>query len=195
MLNFVILAIILRKMIIFAPQIYAFLCLKQNICSNYWGFYIYLTIKRSIYCIMLNQELIERLYQELPPKRQKELCVLLFKKSKQTMAYFQRNNITLEKLETLADFYGMPLDYFRLESKSKANNVVGNSNYVGNVSYGDSLIKENESLRKEIENLKAMIEAKNETIMAKNEVIETLKSKFAQDNKEAKQEAETVKES
>lgn len=143
---------------------------------------------------MLNQELIEKLYNELPPRRQKELCVLLFKKSKQTMAYFQRNNITLEKLETLADFYGMPLDYFRLESKSKANNVVGNSNYVGNVSFGDSLIKENEGLRKEIENLKAMIEAKNETIMAKNEVIDALKAKYAQDNKEAKRDSDEQQE-
>lgn len=63
---------------------------------------------------MLNLELIDDLYALLPKERQKELITKLFNKSKQSMGYFHRTkDITLSKLEVLADFFGMPLDYFR----------------------------------------------------------------------------------
>lgn len=128
---------------------------------------------------MLNIELINTLYDGLPKERQQELITLLFKKSKQTMAYFKRTkDISLSKLETLADFFGMPLDYFRANSTFKANNVAGNNNYVGNVSVNTNLMFENDSLRREVESLRATLKAKDETIQSKNEFIENLKAQI-----------------
>jgi len=104
---------------------------------------------------MLNLELIDNLYAGLPREKQQELIGLLFKRSKQTMAYFRRTkDISLSKLEILADFFHMPLDYFRANSSFKSNNVSGNNNYVGNVSMGTNLLIENDALRKEISLLK-----------------------------------------
>jgi flagellar basal body-associated protein FliL len=83
------------------------------------------------------------------------------------MNYFHRTkDISLSKLETLADFFGMPLDYFRKNSKFKTNNVAGNNNFVGNVSISTNLMLENQSLRKELESKDAIIRAKDETIEA-----------------------------
>ena len=128
---------------------------------------------------MLNIELINTLYNGLPKERQQELITLLFKKSKQTMAYFKRTkDISLSKLETLADFFGMPLDYFRTNSTFNANNVAGNNNYVGNVSVNTNLMFENDSLRREVESLRATLKAKDETIQSKNEFIENLKAQI-----------------
>ena len=116
---------------------------------------------------MLNLEMIDTLYASLSKEQQQSLISLLFKKSKQTMNYFHRTkDISLSKLETLADFFGMPLDYFRKNSKFKTNNVAGNNNFVGNVSISTNLMLENQSLRKELESKDAIIKAKDETIEA-----------------------------
>ena len=94
--------------------------------------------------------MIDTLYASLSKEQQQSLIGLLFKKSKQTMNYFHRTkDISLSKLETLADFFGMPLDYFRKNSNFKTNNVAGNNNFVGNVSISTNLMLENQSLRKE----------------------------------------------
>ena len=75
---------------------------------------------------MLNLDLIDNLYAGLTKEQQQELIGLLFKKSKQTMSYFRRTkDISLSKLEVLADFFHMPLDYFRVGSSFRANNVSG----------------------------------------------------------------------
>jgi len=121
---------------------------------------------------MLNIDLVYNLYEGLTPERKEELLGLLFKKSRQTMAYFKRSkDISLSKLEILADFYHMPLDYFRTNSSFKTNNVSGNNNYVGNVSTGTNLLIENESLRKQISSLEREIETLNTTLAAKNDTI------------------------
>ncbi len=128
---------------------------------------------------MLNIDLIETLYSGLTKERQQELISLLFKKSKQTMTYFRRTkDISFSKAETFADFFGMPLDYFRTNSSFKANNITGNNNYVGNVSVNTNLMFENDALRKEVDNLRAMLKAKDETIEAKTEFINALKRHF-----------------
>ena len=107
---------------------------------------------------MLNIDLVYNLYDGLTPDKKEELLGLLFKKSRQTMAYFKRSkDISLSKLEILADFYHMPLDYFRANSSFKTNNVNGNNNYVGNVSVTPNLLVENESLRKQIDSLERKI--------------------------------------
>ena len=132
---------------------------------------------------MLNLEFIENLYNGLTRDRQKELCTLLFKNSKQTMEYFKRTQtISLAKLEILADYFGLPLDAFRKNGQQKTNNVAGNNNYVGNISYSTTLMKENEALHKEIETLQSMISAKDEVIQAKNEVINALRFRISQED-------------
>ena len=121
---------------------------------------------------MLNLELIDSLYASLPSDQQKQLITLLFKRSKQTMAYFRRTkDISLSKLETLADFFHMPLDYFRAGSSFKTNNISGNNNFVGNVTVNSNLMVENEMLRSKVISMEATIEAKNETIKAKDDLI------------------------
>lgn len=132
---------------------------------------------------MLNIELVYNLYDSLTPDKKEELLGLLFKKSRQTMAYFKRSkDISLSKLEILADFYHMPLDYFRSNSSFKVNNVTGNNNYVGNVSVSTNLLVENEGLRKqvaslerEIETLKANLASKDDTTVVLKDHIESLK--------------------
>lgn len=126
---------------------------------------------------MLNLDLIDNLYAGLTKEQQQELISLLFKKSKQTMSYFRRTkDISLSKLEVLADFFHMPLDYFRKEVAFKTTNVSGNNNSVsvGNVSVNTNLMLENDSLRREISTLKETLKAKDETLKSKDE---TLKSK------------------
>lgn len=125
---------------------------------------------------MLNLDLIDNLYAGLTKEQQQDLISLLFKKSKQTMSYFRRTkDISLSKLEVLADFFHMPLDYFRVESSFKANNVSGNNNYVGNISVNTNLMMENESLRREISGLRETLKAKEETLHTKNDLIDNLK--------------------
>ena len=103
---------------------------------------------------------------------------LVFKKSRQTFAYFRRTkDVSLSKLEIIADYFHMPLDYFRINSAFKANNVAGNNNYVGNVSISTNLLIENESLKRELEALKETIKAKDESLKTKDLLIETLRNK------------------
>ena len=87
-----------------------------------------------------------------------------------------------QELEILADYFGLPLDAFRKNGQQKTNNVAGNNNYVGNISYSNTLMKENEALHKEIETLKSMITAKDEVIQAKNEVINALRFRISQED-------------
>lgn len=133
---------------------------------------------------MLNIELVDNLYAGLPKEQQQNLITLLFKNSKQTMNYFKRTkDISMSKLETLADFFHMPLDYFRAGKEFSSNNVNGNNNYVGNVSLSNNLLIENQSLRKELESVRATLDAKDETIrttaaviQSKDEVIKVMSS-------------------
>ena len=125
---------------------------------------------------MLNLDLIDNLYAGLAKEQQQELISLLFKKSKQTMSYFRRTkDISLSKLEILANFFHMPLDYFRAGSSFRANNIARNNNNVGNVSVNTNLMIENESLRCEILSLRETLKAKEETLTTKNDLIDNLK--------------------
>lgn len=104
--------------------------------------------------------------------------LFLFKRSKQTLSYFKRTkDITLSKLEVLADFFHMPLDYFRVGNTFKGNNVSGNNNQVGNVSVNTNLMLENEALRREIKALEDIVKAKNDALATKDLLIQTLMGK------------------
>jgi len=137
---------------------------------------------------MLNLELIDNLYAGLPREKQQELIGLLFKRSKQTMAYFRRTkDISLSKLEILADFFHMPLDYFRANSSFKSNNVSGNNNYVGNVSMGTNLLIENDALRKEISLLKDRLQDKETLIKTQGAYIQVLEERAGKDKDKDKE--------
>lgn len=128
---------------------------------------------------MLNLDLIDNLYASLNREQQQTLISLLFKKSRQTMAYFRRTkDISLSKLEILADFFHMPLDYFRLGSSFKSNNISGNNNNVGNVSVNTNLMIENDALRKELASRDLVIKAKDEIIAAKDALILSLQQQI-----------------
>ena len=118
---------------------------------------------------MLNIELVDRLYAQLPREQQQQLIARLFKQSKQTTAYFRRTkDISLSKLETLADFFNIPLDALRQGSTTPPLHAERDNKF----------LMENEQLRKEIEHLQALLRSKDETIEAKNETISMLKSQM-----------------
>lgn len=126
---------------------------------------------------MLNIDLIDNLYAGLYKEQKDDLIIRLFKRSKQTMNYFRRTkDISMSKLEILADYFYMPLDYFRIESNFKFNNVNGSNNYVGNVSVGTNLLIENEALRKDNSRLQEMLDAKDKVIEAHEKTIKALES-------------------
>ena len=72
----------------------------------------------------------------------------------------------------------MPLDYFRVGSSFRANNVSGNNNTVGNVSVNTNLMIENESLRKQLEALHDVVKATDDTLTAKDALIHSLQERL-----------------
>lgn len=67
---------------------------------------------------MLNTNLVDELFSNLSKADKRKLITKLFPGSKQSMAYFHRTkDVSLSKLEILADFYHMPLDAFRVDSE------------------------------------------------------------------------------
>ena len=135
---------------------------------------------------MLNIDLIDNLYASLPKDKQQDLIVMLFKRSKQTMNYFRRTkDISLSKLEILADYFHMPLDYFRMENNFRMANVNGNHNNLFNVYMGTNLLYENESLRKDVARLEDSLKDKDELIKSNKKYIKTLEEKLGITESEA----------
>lgn len=126
---------------------------------------------------MLDVDLLDNLYSGLDNEKKQELISLVFKRSRQTFAYFRRTkDVSLSKLEIIADYFHMPLDYFRKNSSFKTNNVSGNNNYVGNVSISTNLLIENQSLKNELAALKETLKAKDDSLKTKDMLIEALRS-------------------
>lgn len=121
---------------------------------------------------MLNLQLVDALFDGLTKNQQQQLLTALFKKSKQTMTYFHRTkDISMSKLEILADFFNMPMDSLRLGGKVRSNVVPGNHNNVScNFVNSDvqieklALEKENAFLQERIDDLKARVADKEEMI-------------------------------
>lgn len=80
---------------------------------------------------MLNLELVDAMYNGLPKAKQQQLISLLFKKSKQTMSYFHRTkDISMSKLEILADFFHVSMDSLRVGGRTSSTYVPGDHNNV-----------------------------------------------------------------
>lgn len=130
---------------------------------------------------MLNVDLIDKLYSELPKEKQQQLVIQLFKKSRQSMAYFRRTkDISLSKLEILADFFKMPLDYFRLGSElfERAAHIEAKDNIfaVGSyVSTGAGLLIKNQALQQQLADKEELLNEKKEEEL--NEKKKELKEK------------------
>ena len=132
---------------------------------------------------MLDVELIENLYNGLDKEQKELLMKQVFKKSKQGITYFRRtNDITLSKLEIIADFFHLPLDYFRQGHSFKTQNFNGNNSQCGNVNINTNLMAENQGLAKELAAVREtlakteeMVKSKEETIKTKDELITMLK--------------------
>lgn len=126
---------------------------------------------------MLNHELLNKLYKELPQSRRKELIHILFGDSKQSLAYFKRTKDTsLSKVEMLADFFEMPIDALRADSKYSFNPhskrmSTTNEASVGNLS--EELAKANEK----IASLEEKLALKEEKIEILQEKVDFYKNK------------------
>lgn len=116
---------------------------------------------------MLNLELIDGLYTSLNKQRQQELCSKLFKRSKQTMNYFHRTkDISLSKLETLADFFELPLDSFRVNGRTVTTYAPGNNNMLNcNIANSDDVVIQN--LKSQLANKDLELQNKDEQIKSK----------------------------
>jgi hypothetical protein len=114
---------------------------------------------------MLNLDLVDALYDGLSKAQQQDLIGQLFKRSKQTMNYFHRTkDISMSKLEILADFFHMSMDSLRIGGSANSTYVPGNHNTVScNFVNSDEKLK-NVSLEKEIDNMAERLKESQERI-------------------------------
>lgn len=130
---------------------------------------------------MLNLDLVDALYDGLSKAQQQDLIGQLFKRSKQTMNYFHRTkDISMSKLEILADFFHMSMDSLRIGGSANSTFVPGNHNNVScNFVNSDvmlekqSLEKENEALKERIKDLQARIEDKDVIIEMQKKLLDS----------------------
>lgn len=127
---------------------------------------------------MLNIDLIDELYESLSKEEQQNLIVLLFKRSKQTMNYFRRTkDISLSKLEILADYFHKPLDYFRAENcGSKSTNILNDLD--SSLNNHTDILLENKYLRKDLKRLEEALKDKEELINVSRKYIRVLEDNF-----------------
>lgn len=69
---------------------------------------------------MLDIDLQENFYARLDNEKKQGLISLVYKRSRQALVYFRcTKEVSLSKLEIIADNFHMPLDYFRVGSSLK----------------------------------------------------------------------------
>lgn len=123
---------------------------------------------------MLNIDLIYRHYDSLTREKKEELLTKLFKNSRQTMAYFRRTkNVSLSKLEILADAFNKPIDYFRLNNPYDEDEIQ-KGNVQENTTPEVVLESTNEELRKELKKLQEKNDKLTEMLRLKTETCEAL---------------------
>lgn len=123
---------------------------------------------------MLNIDLIYKHYDSLTREKKEELLTKLFKNSRQTMAYFRRTkNVSLSKLEILADAFNKPIDYFRLNNPYDEDEIV-KGDVQENTTPVEVLESNNEELRKQVKKLQEKNEILTQMLKLKNETCEAL---------------------
>ncbi|MBQ7472536.1 MAG: hypothetical protein IJS97_08965 [Prevotella sp.] len=125
---------------------------------------------------MLNIELIEDLYAKLTHEEQQKLLSQLFKGSKQGLNYFRRTkDISMSKLEILADFFHLPLDVFR---KTPSYNIVvpqGPNSELFQAAA--NIMTQARRLNDELETLNAILQNKQKELNVQNDLLETLRER------------------
>lgn len=123
---------------------------------------------------MLNIDLIYRHYDSLTKDKKEELLTKLFKNSRQTMAYFRRTkNVSLSKLEILADAFNKPIDYFRLNNPYDEDEIL-KEDVQEDTKPVEVLESNNEELRKELKKLQEKNDTLTEMLRLKTETCEVL---------------------
>ena len=123
---------------------------------------------------MLNIDLIYKHYDSLTREKKEELLTKLFKNSRQTMAYFRRTkNVSLSKLEILADAFNKPIDYFRLNNPYDEDEIL-EGDVQDNTKPVEVLESNNEELRKELKRLQEKKDTLTEMLRLKTETFEAL---------------------
>ena len=123
---------------------------------------------------MLNIDLIYRHYDSLTKDKKEELLIKLFKNSRQTMAYFRRTkNVSLSKLEILADAFNKPIDYFRLNNPYDEDEIL-KEDVQEDTKPVEVLESNNEELRKELKKLQEKNDTLTEMLRLKTETCEAL---------------------
>lgn len=125
---------------------------------------------------MLNIELIEDLYAKLSHEEQQKLLNQLFKGSKQSLNYFRRTkDISMSKLETLADFFHLPLDVFR---KSPSYDVVVPEGPNADLfQAAANIMAQGQRLNAELNVLNSIILNKRKELDLQNNLLETLRER------------------
>lgn len=126
---------------------------------------------------MLNIELIEDLYAKLSHEEQQKLLNQLFKGSKQSLNYFRRTkDISMSKLETLADFFHLPLDVFR---KSPLYDIVVPEGPNADLfQAAANIMAQGQRLNAELNVLNSIILNKRKELDLQNNLLETLRERI-----------------
>lgn len=126
---------------------------------------------------MLNIELIEDLYAKLTHEEQQKLLNQLFKGSKQSLNYFRRTkDISMSKLETLADFFHLPLDVLR---KSPSYDVVVPEGPNADLfQAAANIMAQGQRLNAELNVLNSIILNKRKELDLQNNLLETLRERI-----------------
>lgn len=115
---------------------------------------------------MYNGQVINVLLKERGMKA-KDLLEHLQLQTNGSITSLVRGNPTAERLEKVADFFDVPIDALFQRGKSYGYNVVGNSNYVANITIGE--------LRGKAKSLEQIIEEKDKRIALLEDMVELLK--------------------
>lgn len=135
---------------------------------------------------MLNIELLENLYKGLTKEKKHELKDKLFGGSNQSLTYFRKNKDTsMSKLETLADFFNLPLDGLRADSDyvydNRIKRIVDPKYIVKDCSSAVEATEEHGANQNslELERLEMQNKVLKDTIAVKEERIEVLLERIA----------------
>ena len=128
---------------------------------------------------MLNVEMIEHLYAQLTEDRKEDLRCRLFGRSTTGIDYFRRHSdISLEKLETLSDFFHIPMECFRTGTHYPMPPRDCSNNIVGTVDLPEAVLFERAKLDREKAEMKAKLLEKDAEILALKIQIEKLMASF-----------------
>lgn len=123
---------------------------------------------------MFNSSILQKLL-ETSGKTSTEFCNAIFgAKQRRTIKYFSnRNNISFNLAEKIADYFGVPMETLRTSPHSTQSPIIGNNNHnIGNISINGNLSMEIAMLKDKINMLNDNIKNKEQTIQALQQLID-----------------------